>query len=478
MFKHKDIIEADLIRETVANQTEITVFEPKTAIRGLITAVAGTVREMWNDLYQTKRKIFLNTSSGEDLDELGEARGIIRLSAAKASVLIRFAGTSGTVIPAGSIVTNPSSGTSYETKTEITLGRNNSSLFTNSSIADVVWAECLAAGTIGNSQVNTITGKPAIAGLTSVTNPSPAQGGADIESDGLYRERIRNYISTLNQGTEAAYEAWVRGIDPRVLRVKSKRDRNQYDSILLILVSQSGAPFLAGDLNFIASEVMKKHRAYSNVRCININFTAITVKERVKIKSGFTLTQVFASTADACAGFFNWKNWEFGQPISIDDLFVVCDRVAGVEDIELNTFVINATNPVNASVTLTLYTQVSTASDSTSITASAAAYTPDALIGKYVRIISGTGAGQTRQIIDNTATKVTIQGTWTVLPPNGSQFIIVELYIVSSRTQLAISDESLPYFFGLEVTDIANPNVPVTQKTHNIIQQQQNQNQQ
>lgn len=483
-MKNRTEISKKIISETVANQNEVTIFEPKTVTRGLTESFSGVVAELWNDFSQAIRSVYLNTSSGDKLDRLLGERNVTRKGAVKAGVLIRFKGTAGTVIPAGTICTNPSTGIGYATKNQITLGTKNPELNISSvnnledpSIADTVWTECQVAGSIGNSQVNTIVGKPAITGVSSCSNPSPAQGGGDIETDPIFRERGRNYISILNQGTEAAFEAWAKDVDPRVLRIKAVKN-GIYGAVKVVLVNESGSSFKPEELNIIASGIAKRQRAYTKTVCTNIAFSLLSVKLRLKLKSGYILNDVYVRIADALAAYFNWKNWEFGGLISIDDVFRICIDVIGVEDIELNTFYINATNPKNASVSQTLYTQTSTSATSSTITDSGATFTPDALIGKYVKILGGNGAGQVRQIIGNTATQLTILGTWDATPANGSTYAVVELYILSSRTQLAINEESLPYFYGLEVTDISNPQLPITKRIQNIHQQQQqNQNQ-
>jgi uncharacterized phage protein gp47/JayE len=471
-------IEKKIITELVANQNEVTIYEPKTVTRGLITAFAGVISELWNDFYQAVRSIYLNTSSGDKLDRLLNERGIVRLGASKAGVLITFKGTMGTVIPAGTVCTNPSTGIGYVTKNQIILGTKNPELNISSvnnlsepSIADTVWAECQVPGSIGNSQVNTIVGKPAISGVSSCSNPSPAQGGIDLEPDTMFRERGRNYISILNQGTEAAYEQWAKEFNSSVLRIRAIKD-GLYGSVKVILVKDSGSSFTQGELNYIADGIKKRQRAYTKTTCVNIAFALIQVKLRARIKAGYNLSDVYVRMADALAAYFNWKNWEFGGAISVDDVFRVCMEVIGIEDIELNTFYINATNPKNASITQTLHTQVSTGATTSTITDTSASYTPDALVGKYVRILSGNGAGQTKQIIGNSSTQLTILGVWDTTPANGSTFAVIEIYILSSRTQLAISDNTLPYFYGLEITDISNPQQPVTKRIQGINQQQ------
>lgn len=57
-------------------------------------------------------------------------------------------------------------------------------------------------------------------------------------------------------------------------------------------------------------------------------------------------------------------------------------------------------------------------------TATSAGWTVDDLRGRFVRIDSGTGAGQVRAIDSNTADTITVAGSWTA--PTGATFTIVE----------------------------------------------------
>lgn len=52
--------------------------------------------------------------------------------------------------------------------------------------------------------------------------------------------------------------------------------------------------------------------------------------------------------------------------------------------------------------------------------------TPDAIIGRRVRIKSGTGAGQIRRIIDNSVTTITTEYAWTVTPDGTSVYEVLK----------------------------------------------------
>ena len=53
-----------------------------------------------------------------------------------------------------------------------------------------------------------------------------------------------------------------------------------------------------------------------------------------------------------------------------------------------------------------------------------AGMTPDAEIGNLVRVISGTGRGQVRRIVDNDATTLWIDTPWDTPPDSTSRFIV------------------------------------------------------
>jgi hypothetical protein len=66
-----------------------------------------------------------------------------------------------------------------------------------------------------------------------------------------------------------------------------------------------------------------------------------------------------------------------------------------------------------------------TAGAATTLTDTGKSLTTDAWLGKILVIIAGTGVGQTRNIISNTATEFTVNA-WTTNPDNTSQYVVVD----------------------------------------------------
>lgn len=494
-IKTREELEAKIVAEMVAEQDEVTVFEPKTAIRGFITAVAGTVRELWNDLYRMQRKIFLNTASGTDLDELGAERGITRRGASPAGVLLTFTGAANTTIDNYTPVINPSTGLVYLTQDTLTLGIKNPDLVVNNdnqvisaSLADTVWALCTSPGTMGNTQVNTITkiDDQEIGSLVSVTNLTPARGGADAESDGVFRERIRNYISVLNQGTEVFYEALCRSVNNRILRIKAKKDNSSPDSIKLIIVTADGVPLSYDEKRALSNEVQKKQRAFTNVILEDVKFTFVTVKERIRLKPGYTIKDITSRTADALSNFFDFRTWEFGKSISLDNVFNACYNVEGIEDIDLGSFSVGSGSLKDTSAEQVIAgNQVATGGGTSTITKSGAGYTVNAFANKFIKVTRNKEVVDAKQIQSNTADTITVYGSWRIIPQMADIFDVMELYRYTAKTTLFIDNDSLPYLDGLEIVDVtkASDNLLITSGIKNSFNpknyhfQQQNQNQ-
>jgi uncharacterized phage protein gp47/JayE len=187
-----DLVE-DGLNYLKANTNSITSLYSGGRARTLIEVNALLLSELY--LYVNDR---LKKAAA---DGLYTALDFPPLPAMPAKVQLVFTGTAGTVIPAGTIVqTSPGVYTqiiqfSTDTSTQIPTG----------STSVTVNATALINGSIGNVAANTLTNLATpISGITSVTNPSPAYGGVDAETEQQRAYRFSQYIQSLTQGTVAA----------------------------------------------------------------------------------------------------------------------------------------------------------------------------------------------------------------------------------------------------------------------------------
>lgn len=332
----------DLIGIFVSQTEKVTSFGKDGIVRGIFHSVSNVVSEMWNDLYQTKRQMQLTTAEGNDLIEFGERRGVPKNAAAKSSVVLIFNGPDNTVISAGTNIKSIiDSSIVYTTKVEITLGSANPNIvrpIKANSIGDIVIAESVATGSQTSVDVNELTViDPEIAGVT-VTNLVPSSGGKDIESDDEYRERIKNIIDSLAQGTQAFYEALAMKADSTVM--KAKAIKSQYGGVDVYLVKNSLGDYDNSELSTIASYIYDYQKAFQNISCKNAIRRSIEVRGKFLIKSGYTNDQVFSAIASKIASYISGI-FKFTTTVKFIDLVNEIAEAEGLTSIDLSNFYLN-----------------------------------------------------------------------------------------------------------------------------------------
>ncbi len=172
--------------------------------------VAGGLSALYQYVEWLNRQVWPDLAEAEYLADHGARWGKPRNPAAPATGSVTFTGTTGTPIPAGTVVLR-SDGTRFTTDALVTLDAGTAT-------ASVTAA---TAGQTGNTAINTaLQLESPIAGINSGAVAATAlAGGADIEDIEDWRARILARIRQAPQGgSKADYEAWVLEV-PGVTRV-------------------------------------------------------------------------------------------------------------------------------------------------------------------------------------------------------------------------------------------------------------------
>ncbi len=109
------------------------------------------------------------------------------------------------VIAAGTVVTQETSGQTYETSASATIAAGAT---TSDSVAIVA----VEAGTGGNTDAESVTGFEPITGVEAFLNTAACSGGQDEETDSQFRDRIKAYLRSLPRGTADALKYAVLGV--------------------------------------------------------------------------------------------------------------------------------------------------------------------------------------------------------------------------------------------------------------------------
>lgn len=337
----KEILK-DLTADMIAATEKVTYFGKDGVIRAMFHALANTLSDIWNDLYQTRRKIFVDTSEGDDLDLLGSRRGITRKTASKSSVVLLINGPAGTIIPSNTIVKSAVSQVQYKTLNGITLGTRNPNLLRpveSEILGDIVLAESLTTGSTSAVGVRELTQFETPIPDVTVTNLTPSVGGLDEETDEEYRARIKDYVALLNQGTQLFYETLAKETEPTVLKAKALYDPLK-GGTKLYLVKNSFAEYSSGELTAIASSIYNGQRACSPVTCYNVTYLPITVSFTYERDSDYTQDSIYTAIAEGISEYVVSK-FGFAAELEYQDILNIIIDTPGVEKLNLNSLTVN-----------------------------------------------------------------------------------------------------------------------------------------
>lgn len=200
-------------RPTLAQLIERTATDLETRLPGtdprlrrsmagaFMRALAGVSHGLHGHLDFIARQILPTTADADYLDEHADIWGITRLAATAAIGTITFTGTTGSIVPAGTIVQR-ADGLQYATEAEVTI--------------DAGAAQASVTANTGGQSTNAIAGTKLnllspIAGVNSqaIVDAGGLTGGTDTETDEALRARIVQRVRAAPQGGAMAdYETW------------------------------------------------------------------------------------------------------------------------------------------------------------------------------------------------------------------------------------------------------------------------------
>lgn len=185
-------------------------------VRLFLLSIAEIIAQQRIAINYAGQQNILSYAQGEYLDSLGRLLAVDRLQASYATttVLFTLSHTLGNpyTIPAGFLVTNGV--ITFATNDELTIEPGN--------ISGAAVCTCTTAGAVGNGyaagDINTIVSPLAM--LATAENTTESAGGADIEGDPEYAERIRlapNMFSVA--GPKKAYIYHAMSVNPGIVDV-------------------------------------------------------------------------------------------------------------------------------------------------------------------------------------------------------------------------------------------------------------------
>lgn len=174
---------------------------PFSNLNVLAYAQGAAVHGLYGFIDYLARQVFPDTADAEHLERWCAVWGVLRRAAAPATGNISFTGTTGSTVPAGTLLQR-ADGQQYQTTASLTLASGTGTVAAVAVVAGL--SGCIdAAASV--SLVTPIAGVNA--GATVATGG--LTGGTDIETDDALRERLLLRIRVApHGGSQADYVAW------------------------------------------------------------------------------------------------------------------------------------------------------------------------------------------------------------------------------------------------------------------------------
>lgn len=221
-FKRKrlDLLLQELnseVKSIFGENFNVSPESPDGQINGVISESNANLWEIAEEAYNAFNP---SAATGAALSNLVQLNGIERLRATKSRVQVTLSGTTGTIIPQGSLISTSDTGNEFSTVSEIVLdGAGNGSVFATSVDFGPVQA---LAGTL--TQIDT-----PITGWSTVTNSFDADLGSKEETDVELRARRERSVAIAGQAMVDSIFAAVANIDGVTNTVVLENDTNSTD---------------------------------------------------------------------------------------------------------------------------------------------------------------------------------------------------------------------------------------------------------
>lgn len=270
---------------------------------------------------ETAKQNLLYYATGDNLEHLGVLVGVSRLpaSSAKTTVEVKLSA------PRSSVVTILE-GTRIHAGDNVYFALNSDVIFLAGETVHTVGATCQQVGEIGNGyeigELNRIVDPQPF--LATITNLTKSEGGADVESDSFYRDRIRQAPESFsNAGSEGAYIFHTKSVSTLITDVLVTSENPGEVDIYVLL--EGGELPETEMLNAI-----EKHLREDNVRPLTDfiqvkqpSQTVYDVNLRYVIarSDAGNATQIIAKVNQAVEDYIIWQKSKIGRDINDTELY-------------------------------------------------------------------------------------------------------------------------------------------------------------
>lgn len=284
-------------------------------------------------IYRTLQLMYPQFATGVYLDWHGQARGVYRLPATKATGVVTFTGEAGTLIPLGTAVSTVAT----DTSPAIQFVTTQEAVIDETGTVDVP-IEAIEVGMVGNIPAGAIRvlATP-VSGVSAVVNNEPTTGGTNEEDDEAYRYRIleRDQNKSLS-GAARDYERWAMEV-PGVGSAKCLPEWNGPGTVGLLIIDANGEPANQQIIDAVQAHIAPNGRDGSGLAPIGALVTVmaprvrqIDVSVELTLEPGHDLLVVTEEIKKALKQYFVAIG--MAEVVRYNEIGAIIINVPGVQD--------------------------------------------------------------------------------------------------------------------------------------------------
>ncbi len=345
-----DEIHDRMVNKMVNHSADTTVALTAHPLNLLALSASGAISSLYDALEDAIKGSFVMTASGNDLDRIGSFWNVTRGRATHASGSISFTATEDVTIPKN-VAVSSADGTIYTV-----IATSN---FTDGDA--IIAFQAKKAGKTGNliakQELSWVEPMRGVASYGIVTDAGFI-GGADAESDTLYRGRILLELRNPSKnGSISDYENWALARQYHTIPVSRafvKGGAQGKGTVDIFIMIQNEDDLLAvPNANQMAKvkEFIDANRPVGTtvfVKTPDIEDVTLNIS-KLKISSGSNKTQVEAQIKQALSAHF-MRLASPGASISLTSLYETINDVAHVDDFILQSPTSNLTPTNNTNI--------------------------------------------------------------------------------------------------------------------------------
>ncbi|HPI19955.1 MAG TPA: baseplate J/gp47 family protein [Candidatus Kapabacteria bacterium] len=339
-----------ILTEILFNKTtKVTKVSSDSVLNGIFYGNAKIAQKCIKDIALVESHLFPDYAFDTYLDTVAENNGISpRFAASQSSTYIRIVATPGTTYSVGTHTFSTNSGINFNLEQNITIGTIG---YAYAKVRSTDTGESMNTDALTISRVS-----PIPSGHKYVINEYKATGGRDLETDDLFRKRIKEGSNILAKDTISMIEQVFMKINSNVLRVIRQRNNDQ-GKVVLGILTQNGIDLTTAELATLLDYGHKyfsftEYRPYSTnyygIDLINVVYQPIDVSFRCELIPGYSVDAIRKDIQIKFSKKYDFKFWDSNLKIDWAELLQIVRTTAGVKYVPDNYFYPNMDISIDA----------------------------------------------------------------------------------------------------------------------------------